>query len=136
MSSESDDTEELLNRARRGEDEALNRLIRSLYERFRQMAYRRLRHERPGHSLGPSDLTDEALLRLLKGHELARAADEKQLFRAFARAMRQVLIDHARRRNADMRGGGRPCGWCLSTPPAAGPPTCGAAPASARNSTT
>src|SRR3712207_7503759 len=41
--------------------------------------------------------------RLLKGDEFARAANRNQVFRAFARAVRQVLIDHARRRNADRR---------------------------------
>jgi RNA polymerase sigma factor (TIGR02999 family) len=107
MSIESGAVTALLERIRRGSAEAKNELLALLYDRFRQRAHQRLRHERPGHSLATTDLTNEALLRLLKSDELARAADGNQLFRAFARAMRQVLIDHARRRKADKRGGDR-----------------------------
>lgn len=107
MSSESDVIAVLLERIRRGSAEARNELVALLYERFRQRAHQRLEHERPGHSLATSDLTNEALVRLVKNDEFAKAADGSQLFRAFARAMRQVLIDHARRRNAEKRGGGR-----------------------------
>jgi RNA polymerase sigma factor (TIGR02999 family) len=46
-------------------------------------------------------------VRLWKNDELAKAANGNQVFRAFARAMRQALIDHARRRNSDKRGGDR-----------------------------
>jgi RNA polymerase sigma factor (TIGR02999 family) len=84
-----------------------NELVTLLYDRFRQRAHRRLRHERAGHSLVTTDLTNEALVRLLNSQEFDRAANRNQLFRAFARAMQQVLIDHARRRNADKRGGDR-----------------------------
>src|SRR5262245_26015463 len=107
MATESGAVTVLLERIRQGDAEARNELVTLLYDRFRQRAHQRLRHERPGHTLGTTDLTNEALLRLLKNDELARAADGNQLCRAFARAMRQVLIDHARRRNADKRGGDR-----------------------------
>jgi RNA polymerase sigma factor (TIGR02999 family) len=106
MSTESGAVTALLERIRQGSEEAKNELITLLLDQFRQRAHQRLRHERPGHSLATTDLTDEALLRLLKNDEFAKAANENQLYRAFARAMRQVLIDHARRRNADKRGGG------------------------------
>jgi RNA polymerase sigma factor (TIGR02999 family) len=108
MSSEPNDVTALLERIRPGSAEAKNALVALLYDRFRQRAHQRLRHERPGHSLATTDLTNEALLRLLKNDELARATDGNQVFRAFARAMRQVLIDHARRGNAQKRGGGCP----------------------------
>ena len=107
MSSASDPITELLERMCQGVAGARDELIALLYGRFRQRAHQRLRHERPGHSLGTSDLTNEALLRLLKSDELAKAADSNQLFRAFARAMRQVLIDHTRRHHAAKRGGQR-----------------------------
>ncbi len=105
MSAESDPVQVLLQRIREGSAEAKNELVKLLYERFRQRAHQRRKHERPGHSLATTDLTHEALLRLMKSDEFAKAADGNQLFRAFARAMRQVLIDHARRRNSDKRGG-------------------------------
>jgi RNA polymerase sigma factor (TIGR02999 family) len=107
MSSEPDAITVLLGRIRAGSAEAQSELVTRLYDRFRQRAHQRLQHERPGHSLATTDLTHEALLRLQRSDEFARAGDGNQLFRAFARAMRQVLIDHARRRNADKRGGGR-----------------------------
>jgi RNA polymerase sigma-70 factor (ECF subfamily) len=107
MSSEPSDVTALLQRVREGSAEAKNALFVLLYDRFRQRAHQRRRHERPGHTLGTTDLTHEAWLRLRQNDEFAKAADGNQLFRAFARAMRQVLIDHARRRNADKRGGDR-----------------------------
>jgi RNA polymerase sigma factor (TIGR02999 family) len=107
MSSEPDEVTRFLERIRRGEAGARDQLISVLYDPFRQWAQRQLRHEPPDLSLWTTDLTHEALLRLLNYDELAKAADKNQLFRAFARAMRQVLIDHARRRKAGKRGGGR-----------------------------
>src|SRR5262245_61729169 len=107
MATESGAVTVLLERIRQGDAEARNELVTLLYDRFRQRAHQRRRHERPGHTLGTTDLTNEALLRLLKSDELAKAADGNQLFRAFARAMRQVLIDHARRHKAEKRGGDR-----------------------------
>jgi RNA polymerase sigma factor (sigma-70 family) len=102
---ESDAITELLERIREGAPLARDELVALLYGRFRQRAHQRLRHERPDHTFTTSDLTHEALLRLLKSDELVKAADRNQLFRAFARAMRQVLIDHTHRRTAAKRGG-------------------------------
>src|SRR5262245_8889584 len=107
MSTEPNDVTALLQRIREGSAEARNELITLLYDRFRQRAHQRLRHERPDHSLGATGLAHEAWLRLRQNDEFAKAADGNQLLRAFARAMRQVLTDHARRRNADKRGGDR-----------------------------
>jgi RNA polymerase sigma factor (TIGR02999 family) len=108
MSSEPNDITAVLERIRQGSAEAKNELVALLYDRFRQRAHRRLQHERSGHSFATTELTHEAWLRLHQNDEFAKAADGNQLFRAFARAMRQVLIDHARRGKAQKRGGGRP----------------------------
>src|SRR5262245_35129156 len=108
MAPEPDDVTALLERVREGSAAAKGELVALLYDRLRQRAHQWLGQERPGHSLATSDLTHEAWLRLGNNDEIAKAANRHQLFRAFARAMRQVLIDHARRRNADKRGGGRP----------------------------
>jgi RNA polymerase sigma factor (TIGR02999 family) len=97
----------LLERIRAGSAGAKDELVALLYDRFRQRAHQKLRHERPGHSLATTDLTHEAWIRLCRNDEIAKAADGTQLFRAFARALRQVLIDHARRRDAEKRGGDR-----------------------------
>jgi RNA polymerase sigma factor (TIGR02999 family) len=71
------------------------------------MADALMRHERPDHTLQPSALVDEALIRLFDGEVLARATDRRYLFAAAAQAMRQVLVDHARHRDAAKRAGGR-----------------------------
>jgi RNA polymerase sigma factor (TIGR02999 family) len=107
MHSEQDTIDALLTKVREGSTEAKDQLVTFLYDRSRQRAHFRLRNERLGHTLMTTDLMHEALIRLIKNDELVKASDQHQLFRAFTRAMRQVLIDHARRRNSFKRGGDR-----------------------------
>jgi RNA polymerase sigma factor (TIGR02999 family) len=95
----------LLSRVHANDEQARDELISVLYERFHRRAQRRLHREQPGQSFGATDLMHEALLRLWRSDEFAKAATGNQLFRAFARAMRQALIDRARRRQAAKRGG-------------------------------
>ncbi len=66
-----------------------------------------MRHERRDHTLEPGALVHEAVLRLLGGDALAEISDGRNLRAAAAQAMRQVLVDHARRRNARKREGQR-----------------------------
>ena len=66
-----------------------------------------MRRERPDHTLSPTAVVHEAVIRLLGEAVFDKAADRSFLFASAARAMREVLIDHARRRAADRRGGGR-----------------------------
>ena len=66
-----------------------------------------MRRERPDHTLPPTSVLHEAVIRLLGEGVFDRAADRSFLFASAARAMREVLIDHARRRAAGRRGGGR-----------------------------
>ena len=79
-------------------------LVALVYDELRVIAERQLRHERPGHTLQPTALVNEAYLRLFdpsaNGWE-SRA----HFFGVAARAMRQVLVDHARKRDAAKRGG-------------------------------
>jgi RNA polymerase sigma factor (TIGR02999 family) len=71
------------------------------------MASREMRRERPGHTLQPTALVNEAYLRLLGGAGGAPAWNDRTHFlSAAARAMRNVLVDHARARNAQKRGSG------------------------------
>jgi RNA polymerase sigma factor (TIGR02999 family) len=107
MSADSHSVTLLLQRIQQGSAEAKNELVALISERLRQLAHHQRRHERPGHSLTTGDLVQEGILRLLKNDEIARAANRNQLFRAFARAVRQLLIDHARKRDAARRGGDR-----------------------------
>ena len=56
--------------------------------------------ERPGHTLGPTALVDEAVLRLLNGKAVEKATNRQYLFGAASRAMRHALVDHHRRRRS------------------------------------
>jgi RNA polymerase sigma factor (TIGR02999 family) len=97
----------LLARARAGDDGARGDLITQVYGELRRLASRLMRKEQPGHTLPPTALVHEAVVRLLSGGALVTARDRSYLFASAARAMREVLIDHARRRDTARRGGGR-----------------------------
>jgi RNA polymerase sigma factor (TIGR02999 family) len=87
-----------------GDTEAEKRVYASLYQELRRQAARHLRRERRGHSLQPTGLVHEAYLRLtgLRGsHWPSRA----HFLAMAARAMRHILVDHARRRAARKRFG-------------------------------
>jgi RNA polymerase sigma-70 factor, ECF subfamily len=85
-----------LERARLGDDFARDAIYRLAFERLRRIATALLRRERPGHTLQPTALVSELFLKLLRIE--SRVLDEDHFFRIAARAMRQVLIDHARSR--------------------------------------
>lgn len=94
-----------LERLRRGEDGALERLTSLLYRELRGLASRRLRGERAGHTLGTTALVNEAYVRLAAQRKLS--ADDREAFLGAASAtMRRVLIDYARARQRSKRGGG------------------------------
>ncbi len=97
----------ILGRARAGDEDARGELISLVYDELRQVAARLMRRERRDHSLPPTAVVHEAVIRLLGDHVFEKAADRSYLYASAARAMREVLIDHARRRNAVRRGGGR-----------------------------
>jgi RNA polymerase sigma factor (TIGR02999 family) len=97
----------ILGEVRAGRADAQERLVRVIYAELRRIAGGLMRRERPGHTLQPSALVHEALLRLLDGDTLADVPNRRHLFAAAAQAMRQVLVDHARRRHAAKRLGGR-----------------------------
>ncbi|MGD8869818.1 MAG: sigma-70 family RNA polymerase sigma factor [Gemmatimonadales bacterium] len=94
----------LLEAARHGEDDALDRIVPLVYDELRRMAARQLRRERAGHTLHATALVHEAYLKLA-GSGTVEAVDRGHFMAIAARAMRQVLVDHARRRNAEKRGG-------------------------------
>jgi RNA polymerase sigma factor (TIGR02999 family) len=97
----------LLTAARNGGEGARERLVAAIYAELRRIAGGLMRRERPDHTLQPSALVHEALLRLLGGDALDDHPDRRYLFAAATRAMRQVLVDHARRRGAVRRTDGR-----------------------------
>ena len=100
-----DDITRLLEAWRAGNAEAGEALVAMTYGELRRRAHARLRHERPGHILQTTALLHEAYLRLLRqGPGLVDNRDA--FFRLMAAEMRRRLVDHARRRLADKRGGG------------------------------
>lgn len=90
---------------RAGRAEAKKRLVELVYEELRRLAHQVMRTERAGHTLQPTALVHEGLLRLLDGETLANAPNRAYFFAAAAHAMRRVLVDHARKRAASKRGG-------------------------------
>ena len=86
-------------------DGVVNRLLPVVYEELRRMAHALLHRERADHTLDTTALVHEAYLKLVdETRVVARGRD--YFFAAAARAMRQVLIDYARRRGRHKRGGG------------------------------
>ena len=96
----------LLTELNAGDRSALDRLFPLVYAELRMIADREMRGERPGHTLQPTALVHEAYLRLLGGNRSVPWNDRAHFLSSAARAMRNVLVDHARTRNARKRGSG------------------------------
>jgi RNA polymerase sigma factor (TIGR02999 family) len=90
----------------RDDPSADSRVWSQIYQELRAVAHRELRRERAGHTLLTTDLLHEAYLKLVGQTELAQR-DRAHFFAVACRAMRQVLIDYARKRNADKRAPAR-----------------------------
>jgi RNA polymerase sigma factor (TIGR02999 family) len=94
----------LLRAAHEGEPAALAQLVPLVYEDLRRLAARQLAHEYGERTLNATALVHESYLKLGQGAMLAR--DRAHFLAIAARAMHQVLVDHARDRKAAKRGGG------------------------------
>ena len=96
---------ELLLRLRGGDRSALDRLTPIVYDELLRIAHRQLQHESAGHTLNTTALAHEAWLKLV---DVKRVdwQDRSHFLAMAARAMRRILIDHARERGAARRGGG------------------------------
>jgi len=98
----------ILGRVRAGDERARNELIALVYDDWRLLAARLMRRERSGHTLSATAVVHEAVIRLMRNAAFdAKAVDRNLLYASAARAMREVLIDHARRRATERHGGGR-----------------------------
>ena len=96
----------LLAALREGEADADERLFLRVYAELRKLAGARMRYERAGHSLQPTEIVHEAWMRLTQGD--VSWENRAHFFGAAAEGMRRILIEHARRRAAQKRGGGLP----------------------------
>ena len=94
----------LLSAWRQGDRRALDELIPIVYAELHQLAERHLRRERPDHTFRPTELVGELYLRLADNQP--DVLDRVHFFGIAAKMMRQILVDHARRRNAVKRNMG------------------------------
>lgn len=105
----SDELREQVTQILQGADadgQASQRLLPLVYSELRAIARDQLRHERPGHTLQATALVHEAYVRLIASDSLPWQ-NRSHFFGACGNAMRQILIEHARRRLASKRGGQR-----------------------------
>ncbi len=89
-----------------GDSRALDRLYPLVLDELKQIARNHLRSERSGHTLNTTALVHESYVKLVEGSSV-ECRNRSQFFAIASRAMRQLLIDHARQRKARKRGGDR-----------------------------
>jgi len=106
--SSSDGITELLERWNNGEETALDELMPLVYEELRKIAKRYLRNERGQHTLQPTALVNELFLKFSEQNNMSWQ-NRAQFFGISAQFMRRILIDYARAKQAEKRGGDRYC---------------------------
>ncbi len=87
-----------------GDPTAMEEVIRAVYQELRRMADRYLRQETPGHTLQPTALVHEAWLRLVNQTQVDWQS-RAQFFGVAAQMMRRILVDHAKSKHREKRGG-------------------------------
>ena len=95
----------LLQQVKEGDDSAREQLFITLQTELRDMAGAMMRRERPDHTLQATALVNEACLKLLDSDAFNNVSNRRYMFGMANRAMRQILVDHARRRKTNKRGG-------------------------------
>src|SRR5258707_13311466 len=101
----SHDVTRLLARWKDGDEAALQQLVPIVHEELRRLARRQMAGERPGHTLQPTALVNEAYLRLVNLKQI-QWQNRAHFFAMGARLMRRILVDFARSRGYQKRGGG------------------------------
>lgn len=94
----------LLQKWRQGDSAAFDELARYVYDDLHRRAAAYMRNERPGHSLQSTGLVHEAFLKLIEKKQIAWQ-DRNHFFAVAAQTMRRILVDYARTRKRDKRGG-------------------------------
>jgi RNA polymerase sigma factor (TIGR02999 family) len=103
--SEMSEVTRILEAIERGEPKAADQLLPVVYDELRRIAAYKMAGEAAGHTLQPTALVHEAWLRLAGGNA-ARWQNRAHFFGAAAEAMRRILVEHARRKQSQKRGGG------------------------------
>jgi RNA polymerase sigma factor (TIGR02999 family) len=101
------DVTQLLEDAGRGEERAAGELFPIVYDELRRVAAAQMAHLRPGQTLQPTALVHEAYLKLVRRSDPGWSG-RAHFFGAAAQAMRELIVDHVRRKAAHKRGGGQP----------------------------
>src|SRR5262249_20151672 len=96
----------ILDAAKNGDPKAAEELLPLVYEELRKMAAYQMSSQQPGHTLQPTALVHEAWLKLIGGGK-QHWQGRKHFFSAASEAMRHILIDRARKRQAARHGGGQ-----------------------------
>src|SRR5437879_3900702 len=96
---------DVLNNVKQGDQISIDQLVPMIYTELRRIASGCLRKERSGHTLQPTALVHEAYIRLIDQNQPSYQS-RAHFFGIAAQVMRQILVDHARSRNAAKRGGG------------------------------
>jgi len=104
MSESSGDITALLGQWQGGSQSALDQLTPLVYKELRRLAQSYLRRERPGHTLQGTALVHEAYLRLVDQRQV-QWRDRSHFFALSAELIRRILVDHARSKMAEKRGG-------------------------------
>ena len=97
----------ILSATEQGDPHAAAQLLPLVYDELRKLATRKLAQEKPGQTLQATALVHEAYLRLVDGDKAAHWNSRAHFFGAAAEAMRRILVEQARRKQADKHGGGR-----------------------------
>ncbi len=96
----------ILSAIAQGDPSAASQLLPLVYDELRKLAALRLAHEFPGQTLQPTALVHEAYLRLVGEGEEPHWDSRGHFFSAAAEAMRRILVENARRKGSQKRGGG------------------------------
>jgi RNA polymerase sigma factor (TIGR02999 family) len=101
------DVTRMLSDIEQGNPNASEQLLTQVYEELRRLATQQLANEKPGQTLKPNALVHEAYLRLIGPADGEGFANRWHFYGAASEAMRRILVDQARRKNAEKRGSNR-----------------------------
>jgi RNA polymerase sigma factor (TIGR02999 family) len=101
------DVTRILSQIESGDPSAAEQLLPLVYEELRKLAARKMAQEAPGQTLQATALVHEAYLRLVDTEKARHWNSRGHFFAAAAEAMRRILVDNARRKQAQKRGGGQ-----------------------------
>jgi len=100
------DVTRILSAIEQGDPEAAGQLLPLVYDELRKLAAQMMAQEAPGQTLQATALVHEAYLRLVGGSAPRNYHDRSHFFAAAATAMRRILVDSARAKRSEKRGGG------------------------------